>query len=221
MINLGCKTHAYFLPFYFQSAKGVSAQQSGLYLVPYLASTLLSSIVSSGSSVVTGLLWPFALLGATLFAVGCGLLTTLKVDSVTGYWIGLQILAGAGFGSSVQFALVAMQATLPLDDAPVVNGLFFLSNFGGGALGVGLAQAIFINILNRQLAEKVPQVDSHTVTEAGATAIMDVVPAAFVSAVMSAYDAAITRAFLLPTAAAVIATVSVLGIKWVNVKKRI
>jgi hypothetical protein len=158
------------------------------------------------------------LFGGVVFSVGSGLLTTLQAGSSTGMWVGLQILVGAGFGSSLQLAIVAIQATLAQDDVGIGNGLFFLSNFGGGSLGVGLAETIFINVLEAQLAEKVPGIDSSVITSAGATAIASVVPEKVVPVVQAAYDFAITRAFFLPCGAAALGTLCVFGIRWINLK---
>jgi len=54
MMSMGRNTHVYYLPFYFQSAKGTSALSSGLRLLPYTVSV-------NGSELLVGSLSSFFL----------------------------------------------------------------------------------------------------------------------------------------------------------------
>ncbi len=56
--------------------------------------------------------------GAAVFTIGCGLIHVLRVNSSTGTWIGYQILAGAGAGSSIQIPFLAVQTVLSEKDIP-------------------------------------------------------------------------------------------------------
>lgn len=121
--------HIYFLPFYFQAVKGVSAEASGIRCIPYLVSITLSSIVVGGLITALGPYNPPMWAGIVVFTVGAGMLHTLKVNSTTGTWIGYQILAGAGAGACVQIPFIAVQVVLPEKDMPVGNAvaIFFVS----------------------------------------------------------------------------------------------
>ena len=48
-------------------------------------------------------------------------MSTLKVDSSIGTWIGYQILAGAGAGACVQIPFIAVQVVLEEKDMPIGN----------------------------------------------------------------------------------------------------
>ncbi|MCJ1246591.1 hypothetical protein MMC30_003800 [Trapelia coarctata] len=219
LVSIGFNTHAYYLPFYFQSAKGVSAESSGLRLIPYLASLMVVSLIIGGLMIASGLCVPFMWFGSIVFTVASGLLTTLQVNSSTGVWAGYQVLAGTGFGSTVQIAAVAIQAALPADDLPTGNALILLSNFLGGALGVSIAASIFSNVLTQQLSQKVPQLDAGVILAAGATAIPSVVPPALLPAVLDSYSFAISRVFIMPTVAAGVAFLCTFGVEWRNIRK--
>ncbi|KAK0130110.1 hypothetical protein ONS96_000641 [Cadophora gregata f. sp. sojae] len=174
LVSIGLNTHTYFLPFYFQGAKGLSAEASGLRLVPYLGSIMVSSLGVGLILMLVGFPVPLMWLGVILFSIGSGLLTTLRVDSPASHWIGFQLLTGFGFGSTVNLAAVVIQAALPAEDLPIGNSLFLFHNFLGGALGVSIAQVIYSNVLKKTLRTLLPELEVSTVISAGATNIRSV-----------------------------------------------
>ncbi|KAF4632397.1 hypothetical protein G7Y89_g5721 [Cudoniella acicularis] len=200
-------------------AKGVSAEESGVRLVPYLGSVMVSSLAMGVVLMIVGYPVPLMWFGTALFAVGSGLMTTLQVDTSAGYWIGYQILAGFGYGSTVNLAAVAMQAALPPEDLSIGNALFLFNNFLGGALAVSIAQGIYSNTLEQRLKQFAPQLNQDIIIAAGAPDIASVVPPALVPLIREAYNDAVTRAFFMPVAGATLAFFFTLGIKWKNITK--
>ena len=114
---------SYFLPSYFQSVLGTSPTMSGVDMLPNIVSQLLLIVLSGAAREyslsflhlrvvartnlcltvkVFGYYLVYAVGGATVSSVGMGLLSLLSPTSTTGQWIGYQILAGAGRGSSMQ-----------------------------------------------------------------------------------------------------------------------
>ena len=181
---------------------------------------MVVALVVGGLLVATGALTCCMLLGGATFTIGSGLLTMLRPDSSAGLWVGSQFLAGIGIGSSLQLALVAIQSALEPDDIGIGNGIWFLSSFGGGSVGVGFAQTIFLNVLKRELAENLPELSSASIISAGATAISTVVPKALVPAVQEAYNVAITSSFIFAAAAAALGTICVYGVRSINLKNQ-
>lgn len=116
---MGLYTHIYYVPFYFQAVKGVTAENSGIRSIPYLVSITLSSLLVGAFVTKTGYYVPFLWIGSAVFAIGAGLLFTLKVGSSAGQWIGYQIVAGFGAGAGVQVPFVAVQASISAKDMPV------------------------------------------------------------------------------------------------------
>ncbi|MCJ1382480.1 hypothetical protein MMC17_005593 [Xylographa soralifera] len=219
-ISIGLSTHTYFLPFYFQSAKGVSAESSGIDLVPYLASLMVMALVVGALMIAVGYCVPFMWFGSVVFAIASGLLTTLKVNSSTATWAGFQVLAGSGYGSTLTLAAVAIQAALPDKDLPTGNALMLFNNFLGMALAVSIAQNVFSNVLEHQLEQIVPQLNTAAIISAGATAISTVVPPTQIDTVREAYNYALSKVFIAPIAGAVVAFVCTFGIKWQNIRKK-
>jgi len=87
----------FYLPLYFQSIKGVSATKSGIDILPLILSDAIASILTGGLIMVVGYYTPFIIFGSITLAIGCGLVSTLDVDSSFSKWFGYQLLTGIGW----------------------------------------------------------------------------------------------------------------------------
>ena len=92
----------FYLPIYFQAVKDSSATKSGIEILPLLLSVVIASLTGGVLVTVLGYFTPFMIGGMALFTIGCGLLSTLAVDTPFGNWFGYQVLAGAGLGVCLQ-----------------------------------------------------------------------------------------------------------------------
>jgi len=205
-----------YLPFYFQSVKGVSAEQSGIRCIPYLGSITVASIVVGALITSFGPYNPPMWAGVVIFTIGSGLLHTLSVNSSEGIWIGYQLLAGFGAGACVQIPFIAVQVVLDQKDMPVGNAVAIFFNSLGGAISISVAQNIFSNTLLKQL--KIEVVNPEAIVSAGATHLRAVTTSKQLPGVLVAFDKAITTAFILPIAVAGLAAVSSLMMEWKSVK---
>ena len=215
---MGLYTHIFYLPFYFQAVKGTTAEGSGIRTIPYLVSITISSIVVGGSITALGPYVPFTWAGSIIFALGCGMLYTLKVTSSAAAWIGYQILAGVGAGACVQIPFVAVQVVLSKKDMPTGNAVAIFFNSLGGAVAISVAQNIFSNTLIQEIPKLTVGINPATIIAAGATHIREVTPKSQLAGVLQAYDLAVTRAFVLPIACASIAFMCSLLFEWKSVK---
>ena len=116
LLAMGHYAHIFYLPLYFQAVKGITAESSGIRIIPYFISTILASVVVGGSITSLGPYPPFIWIGSAIFVVGSGMIYTLKVQSGAGMWIGYQILAGFGNGACVQVPFIAVQVVLNKKD---------------------------------------------------------------------------------------------------------
>ncbi|KAI9689892.1 MAG: hypothetical protein M1822_009774 [Bathelium mastoideum] len=204
--------HIYYLPFYFQAAKGTSAQGSGVRILPYLITVFLTAIVAGTFMTFSRLYYPIMWFGAAVLTSGCTLIQTLRVTSGAGQWIGYQILCGIGFGMAFQVPYTIVQVVLEPNDVPTGNALVVFFQALGGALAVSIAQNIFGNELDRQLVKLSPE-QVPNIIAAGATSISTKVPVELQGSVREAYSFALSRAFILPVVAAGAALLSGLGIE--------
>jgi hypothetical protein len=78
----------YYLPLWYQATKGVSATKSGLDILPYMLSLVVSAALSGGIISKTGRYWPFLLFSPLVLSVGSGLLYTIGSDTSNARLIG-------------------------------------------------------------------------------------------------------------------------------------
>ena len=70
-----------------------------------------------------GIFNPFLIVGTVLTAVGCGMLTTLEVDSGSPAWIGYQALTGIGEGFCLNVPIIVTQRIADPQDVPVATAV--------------------------------------------------------------------------------------------------
>lgn len=81
----------FYLAIWFQAIKNVSALSAGIRLLPYFLGTVFFVIGSGILISKIGYYTPLLIIGAAILVVGAGLLTTLRVDTTTGQWVGYQV----------------------------------------------------------------------------------------------------------------------------------
>lgn len=218
LLSMALYTHIFYLPFYFQAIKGTTAEESGIRTIAYLVSITCSSIVIGGLITVVGWYAPFMWFGSAIFAIGAGMLYTLRVDSPAGQWIGYQILAGIGAGAGVQIPFVAVQVVTTSKDMPTANACVMFFNSLGGALSISIAQNIFVNTLSKEIPKRVPGFDPQIIAFAGATNLRKVVPEQLLAPILEGYNRSIVTAFVLAIATSGIAFFVSLGMEQKSVK---
>ncbi|OJD36677.1 major facilitator superfamily transporter [Diplodia corticola] len=210
----------YYMPIWFQAIKGVSAVSSGLMLLPVVLSLVVGSILTGICVSRTGYYAPFLLASSAVASAGAGLLTTFTTSTDRPAWLGYQVLFGLGLGLGMQQANIAVQCVLPRADVPVGVTLVFFAQQLGGAVFVSVCQNVFTNELARGLrALATADFSPARIVATGATQLRNVVSDdAQLGAVLTAYNAALVKAF---TVALAMTCLSVFGssvIEWKNVK---
>ncbi len=163
---------------------------------------------------------PFAVIGGALTSVATGLLSILRTDSSTVYWIGVQFLLGAARGLVLQTSFISIpHATTPAL-VPTAVSMSIFCQYMGGAVSLSLANVIFISSLRSQLLIDAPGVDPRLIVEAGAYAVRDVsIPAELLLGVLRAYCTSVNRVFYLALAVSVLLSVSACCSGWVDTRK--
>ena len=206
----------YYLPVWFQAIKGLSAIESGIRSLPLILSLVVASIISGGAITAIGYYAPFMILSTILMSIGAGLLTTFQPDTGSAKWIGYQVLFGTGLGLGMQQSNMAAQTVLSTQDVSIGVSLMFLAQSLGGAVFVSIAQSIFTNSLISGLI--VSGLDPINVTNIGATEIRNKVATNDLSAVLLAYNSALTNAYNVALAMACFSIVGALAVEWRSVK---
>ncbi|QIX01703.1 hypothetical protein AMS68_007220 [Peltaster fructicola] len=211
-------THIFYLPFYFQAVKGVSAEQSGINVIPFLIALTIAGICVGAFITLVGYYCPPLYVGSAIFCVGSGLLYTLTPESTSAQWIGYQIVAGFGVGMVVQVPFIAMQATLKEDDMPIGNAVAAFFNTFGGAIGLAIDQNIFATTLKQAVVDYLYDVNPFLLLKAGTTEIYEYIPAEQIPKVLFAYNYTITTVFIMPIAVTLAAFFVGFCMKWKSVK---
>lgn len=92
----------YWLPIWFQGVKGASPFASGVMILPTIISQIIAAVICGALVQRTGYYLPEVLAGNAMVAVGAGLMIRMSPDTTEAYWIGYQILIGAGRGFVMQ-----------------------------------------------------------------------------------------------------------------------
>ena len=179
-------------------------------------------VISAGALTTRfGHYMPFIFASAILMSIGAGLLTTLRVDSSTGHWIGYQLLFGIGSGAGFQQPAVAAQTVLALEDIPIGTAIMVFIQLLGGAMFVSVAQNIFTNqLVSGILAIHIPNVNPKVIVQSGATRLRDQIPAADLPEVLVAYNEALVKCFRVALCMACLSLLGTIGMEWRSVKNK-
>ncbi|WP_280716367.1 MDR family MFS transporter [Kitasatospora sp. MAP5-34] len=134
-----------FLPLYQQTVQGASATNSGLLLMPMMFGMLVVSLVVGQVVSKTGKYRIFPMIGTTVMAGGCLLLSTLGTSSSSFTAACFMIVLGAGMGFLMQITMLVAQNSVELKDMGVASSTATLFRTIGGSFGVALFGALFNN----------------------------------------------------------------------------
>ena len=185
----------YYLPFFFQAVKGVSARDSGIQNLPFLITLLFAPMMTGAVINFLGFYAPFMWFGSCLAAIGSGLLFSMNIHTSKGSVSGYQFLVGLGLGSCNQLPYSVTQYRLPKDLLIMGSVMVSFCNSLGPVLGTNIAQAIFACTLKHRL-EQVPEIDPIAIIRAGPANIEGSVNKALQPLVREAYGHALSMAFV-------------------------
>ncbi|KAK4051265.1 hypothetical protein OIO90_004746 [Microbotryomycetes sp. JL221] len=206
----------YFVPFYFQAVRGSSAIRSSVETLPLIILLIVSIIVAGGIADKKGMFNPQLLVGTAIAAIGCGLLTTLKVDSSTGIWVGFQIVAGAGIGLAAMMSYIGSQiVTKDPKDRPAAGVIAIFAQTLGAAIMLSSSQAIYQNKLLQGI-KTIPGIDVKLVIDSGVSAFREILPAEFIPLVAQKSVDALSKVFLMSAVFAAFAFFASSTIQWIR-----
>ncbi len=204
----------YYTAIYFQAILGASALSSGIRSIPIVVSVSASGMLS-GWVITRGLPFNAAMLvGGSFTAVGAGLLATMDEHTTTGQWIGYQILAGIGMGTSYMLAFIASQVLCEPQDRATCASLVSFFQVWGATIWVSVSQAIYQGRLLAGI-EGISGVDVQAILDSGITEFREVVSGAQLAAVTKVAADAL---FDVEVAIAAVAAAGVLSAVWLRWK---
>ncbi|KAF7372871.1 Major facilitator transporter-like protein [Mycena sanguinolenta] len=127
LVRFGLLLYSYYIPIFYQAARGHSATKSGVDLLPYMLGSVVTTIAAGQTVGRFGYYWPFLIVSPCFLAVGAGLLYTLSASSSAASIVGYQILVGVGTGMAMQNSLPCHPGRVSRRPAPPgashINGL--------------------------------------------------------------------------------------------------
>ncbi|KAK7420277.1 hypothetical protein QQZ08_010477 [Neonectria magnoliae] len=213
----------YYLSLYFQAIQGVSAVQAGIKILPLLLSTVLISIVAGGLITAIGYYSVVIIPCMILNTVGCGMITTLGVDSPMKEWFGYQVIAGLGIGAGFQVGVLVVQTVLPQEWVPVGTACVQFFQAFGGAIFIAVCQTVFQNGMIDHIEASDIGIDPHVFINSGASEVGDVLKRmgredAF-DTVIEAYMSGLRETFYVSLACSACALIACCFLQWKSVKK--
>ncbi|KAI0390137.1 major facilitator superfamily transporter [Xylariaceae sp. FL0594] len=212
-------TAFYFMPLYFQGIKATTAEESGVRTIPLVVVQVIVIVITGIVSAKIGHYVPFFIASVVVASVGVGLLTTWQVDSGPGMWVGYQIIIGLGFGMGLQLFATAVGAALPDEDIPTGMALTTMAQFFGASIFLGVGNNVFSTKLIGYVDElKIPGINGHDISLAGATTLRDLVPPQYLPQVLEAYMEALRWTFRISLILITLAIFGAVGMEWKRVR---
>lgn len=165
----------YYMPLYFEGAKGFSSISAGIGLFPWTFTTGPAAVVVGLIVARTGkYLWAI-FLGWSLTAVGASVMMLFKADTKAAEWISLSLLSGLGMGILYPAMSFAIQASASNRDLPAAAALYsFFRNFGQ-MLGVAVGGAVFQNQVKENMLQYSELADKAVDYSKDASAMVEVI----------------------------------------------
>ncbi|CDR44466.1 hypothetical protein NBRC10512_000042 [Rhodotorula toruloides] len=209
---------SYAVPVFFQVTRHHDATKSGVDLLAYMLSVVITVILAGRVVSATGRYWYF-LVGAPAFgAVGAGLLYTVTPSTSTAKIIGYQILCGVGTGATLQNSLFAMQAEFR-DEMRLVaqaTGVASFSQFLGGTVSLAIEQAALSTQLAKNFPIYAPQAPLAVIKESPLEIYS--LPSDIVPSAIFAYVKSLKIVFVIPVAYYGLGIISALFINNISIK---
>lgn len=132
-----------FLPLFQQTVQGASATNSGVLLLPLMATVTVVSVAVGQITTRTGRYKVFPVLGTILMVLGLYLLSTMDT-STSRLESGLSMaVLGAGMGCLMQITMLVAQNSVTLADMGAASSAATLFRTLGSSFGVAVMGALF------------------------------------------------------------------------------
>ncbi|KAI8161523.1 Efflux pump aflT [Colletotrichum sp. SAR 10_65] len=214
----------YYVSFWFQAVKDVTAEQSGINFLASSLSVSVSSIASGFLVSKIGYWVPQMVSSTVLLSVACGLIYRYNLETSTAYWAGTLVMFGLGVGQGMQMPLSAVQTVLKGADIALGTSVLLLAQTLAGIIMLAIAQNLFQSTLLKELTNKVQQVDAKVIIDHGAYGLKSMATEKYgaeaATAVLKAYNEALRSTFLLSIVLACLTLLACLGTEWRSVKEQ-
>ncbi|KAF1963165.1 efflux pump antibiotic resistance protein [Byssothecium circinans] len=206
----------YFIPLYFQFARGQAALQSGVNLLPFVLLLVFAVMLNGAMMAKIGYYMPWYLVGSSMALAGSALLYTIDLETSRANIYGYSILTGFGVGlfSQAGFPITQVKTTPQL--LPQAVAFIGVGQVGGITLALMVSNAIFLNQATHRIAKILPERTKGAIQQAitgnGGT-FFESLSSLQRAEVLSSIIASIDEAFIMVIAAAALSLILSLFMK--------
>jgi EmrB/QacA subfamily drug resistance transporter len=143
----------YFISAFLQFVNGIDATDSGLYMIPFMGSTVVGTILVGRLVDRSGRYRIYPIVGSVVATIGLVLLSGLDVDSSPVRALLFGAVLGFGIGLVMQVLILAIQNSVESRDIGIATATSMFARQLGGAVGL----ALLGSILNNRLAHWIPR----------------------------------------------------------------
>ena len=209
---------AVFLGQYFQIARGYSATEAGLLMIPLMAGVLVASTVAGQLITRTGRWKRYLVAGGVCVVAGFALLAV--IDHRTPMWfvaVGMAVV-GTGVGLTMQNLVLAVQNTVELHEIGATTSTVTFFRSLGGTVGVSVLGAVLAARVTDKVADGLAALGLPASAAAGGSLDLAHAPAAVEQVVRGAYGDATGLVFAISAAIAVLGLLAIALIREVPLR---
>ena len=141
----GLLTIIYFVPLLYQLARGNSAVEAGVQLLPFICFMVTMCVINGAVLSRFGYYMPWFLFSGCCLAVGAGLLFTIDESSTNAKLYGYSFIYALGVGASLQMPFSVAQAKAKPEEGSPAIGYCTYFQFASPAVSLSIANAVFLN----------------------------------------------------------------------------
>ncbi|KAH8907861.1 MFS general substrate transporter [Coniochaeta sp. PMI_546] len=156
----------YYLPLYYQFARGITAVQTSVHLLPFIFFLAGFNLLNGQFMGKTGYYYPWYIVGAALELIGGVLVYTIDENTSDAKIYGYTIILGTGVGCFCQAGFAVAQMKVKPSEIPYSVGFMTVGQMMGIVLGTGMAGALFINYAQQALARTFPSASPQEIANA-------------------------------------------------------
>lgn len=204
----------YFLSAFLQFVNGVTPTESGLYMIPFMGSTVAGTILVGRLIDRSKRYRRYPIVGTILVLIGLGVIVALDVDSSSTQVVVGAAVVGFGLGLVMQVLMLAIQNAVERRDIGVATSTTMFSRQFGAAVGLALLGSIFNSRLAHWVSVLVPKtVDLDPSTLRGRPETLAALTPEVRAAVADAFARSLHTVFLVCVPLAVVAVLLALRLR--------
>ncbi|MCJ1405451.1 hypothetical protein MMC11_008679 [Xylographa trunciseda] len=207
----------YFIPLFYQFAEGTTALSAAVRLLPFLCLLVFFSLLNGAILSKDGHYAPWYVGATALIVIGSSLMYTVNETTSTAAIYGYSSIIGIGAGCTFQAGFIVAQAAAPRSEMSLAVAYINLAQISGLVIVLTLANTIFLNVAQENIAAVLPTADSATIQLAlsgTASSFLQTLSPAVQAQVLHAIISAISKTYILAIAGGALGLVCALAMKW-------